>query len=177
MFPAPESDSNTALLQNLAIRIPCTESWDTMQGDERVRHCGLCKKNVYNLSAMPQAEAAAMLAQNVDGELCVRFYRREDGTVMTSDCSASPRVKLRQAMRTLPRVAAGVAGAAAMAAAVVHSIPKYLDGSRSELSAVHASITPDSLPMGNMTMGAPPAPPMPEQAARALHNGERETAK
>jgi len=99
--PAPDPDS--ALLESLTIPISCTESWDNMTGCERVRHCGLCRKDVYNLSAMPQAEAAALLARHVDENLCVRFYRRDDGTVVTGDCSASTPVKLRRVLGKVPR--------------------------------------------------------------------------
>jgi hypothetical protein len=75
-------------LHRVEIAIPCTASWDAMQGNDRVRHCGDCNKSVFNLSAMPEAEAAELVAGNSDGRLCVRFYRRQDGTVMTSDCGA-----------------------------------------------------------------------------------------
>lgn len=92
-------------LHSIKIATPCTASWDQMQGDSRVRHCGDCNKNVFNLSAMPEAEASALLAGNTKGELCVRFYRREDGTVMTSDCGSSARAAVRQAWRKLPGVA------------------------------------------------------------------------
>lgn len=164
----------TALLQHLDIPIPCTASWDGMQGNEQVRHCTLCRKNVYNLSAMPHADAALLLAGNVDGALCVRFYRRSDGTVMTSDCSVAPRVRLRRAMRALPRVAAGVAGAAAMVAAVAQVMPNRPDGAGVQPPAARASAKPDELPMGTVLMGAPPAMQMPEQKAPA-RRGKQET--
>jgi len=34
---------------------------------------------------MTAVEATALIAQH-EGKLCVRFYRREDGTIMTKDC-------------------------------------------------------------------------------------------
>ncbi|QNA98613.1 hypothetical protein [Massilia sp. Se16.2.3] len=142
-------DPNTPPLPHLEIPVPCTESWDAMEGDERVRHCGLCRKNVYNLSALPQAEAAALLAGDVDGQLCVRFYRRSDGSVMTSDCSTSPRVRLHRAMRTLPRTAAGAAGvaaAAAVAVAVAHVAPLPPGRARPHPSVVEVSLVPEMMP-------------------------------
>ena len=101
----------TSARHSIQIASPCTASWAAMQGDERVRHCGDCNKNVFNLSAMPEAEAAALMAGNADGELCVRFYQRADGTVMTSDCSTSARAYTRRTLRKLP----GMAGAAVLA--------------------------------------------------------------
>ena len=86
----------------------------------------MCRKDAYNLSAMPRPEAAALLAGNVDGNLCVRFYRRGDGTVVTSDCGTSTPVKVRRMLGKVPRAAtaaAGVAGAAAVAVAVAHALP------------------------------------------------------
>jgi hypothetical protein len=40
---------------------------------------------VYNLSAMSEAEAHKLIAQR-EGRVCVRFYQRRDGTVLTTDC-------------------------------------------------------------------------------------------
>ncbi len=72
-------------LDDIAIAEPCRASWDDMSGDERVRFCGDCKLNVYNFSAMSRSEAEEM-ARTTEGRLCVRFYRRADGTVLTRDC-------------------------------------------------------------------------------------------
>ena len=67
-----------------------------MSGDERVRFCGQCHHNVYNLSEMTAKEAEDLLSRH-EGKLCVRFYRREDGTVMTSDCPVGL-AKVRKAL-------------------------------------------------------------------------------
>jgi hypothetical protein len=121
--PGPVPEPGNALLRHLAIPISCTQSWDEMTGSERVRHCGMCRKDVYNLSAMTKAEAAALLAGNVDGNLCVRFYHRGDGTVVTGDCGVDTPVKVRHMLGKVPRAAtaaAGGAGAAPVAVAVAH---------------------------------------------------------
>jgi hypothetical protein len=78
--------SRKIALHRVDIPLPCTASWEKMTGNARVRHCGECNKNVYNLSAMREAEATALLESHGEGEVCVRFYRRQDGTVLTSDC-------------------------------------------------------------------------------------------
>jgi hypothetical protein len=70
---------------NLKIASPCTESWDRMRGDSGVRFCGRCSQNVYNLSAMSKSKAEELLGM-AEGRVCVRFYQRKDGTVMTRDC-------------------------------------------------------------------------------------------
>jgi hypothetical protein len=56
-----------------------------MYGDDRKRFCGDCKLNVYNLSGMTREEAESLII-NAEGHLCVRFYKRRDGTVLTQDC-------------------------------------------------------------------------------------------
>jgi hypothetical protein len=83
---------NLPLLDNIRIASPCSESWEGMEGDERVRFCGGCSKFVYNLSSMTEREAQDLIAGN-EGRLCVRLYRRKDGTVLTSDCEVGVRRK------------------------------------------------------------------------------------
>lgn len=72
-------------LENIRIASPCSQDWNAMIGTERKRYCGECKLNVYNLSGMTRTEAENLLA-GTEGRLCVRFYKRADGTVLTKDC-------------------------------------------------------------------------------------------
>lgn len=72
-------------LNNIKVASPCPANWDEMYGDNRKRFCGECKLNVYNLSGMNRDEAENLI-QNAEGRLCVRFYQRADGTVITEDC-------------------------------------------------------------------------------------------
>ncbi len=76
---------NLRLLDQIEIAKPCPANWDEMKGDDQVRHCSLCRLNVYNVAEM-SAEDALKLVQSAEGRLCVRLYRREDGTVITKDC-------------------------------------------------------------------------------------------
>ena len=95
------------VLENIRIATPCRADWDEMAGDERVRFCGKCEKNVYNLSAMTRADAEALVREK-EGRMCVRLFQREDGTVLTADCPVGVRrARLRQ------RVWASVSGAVA----------------------------------------------------------------
>lgn len=72
-------------LNNIKIASPCNADWNEMMGNERKRFCAECKLNVYNLSGMSQREAENLLL-NTEGRLCVRFYKRADGTILTKDC-------------------------------------------------------------------------------------------
>jgi hypothetical protein len=86
-------------LGHVKIAAPCTADWDQMFSfeNDRVRFCSQCNLNVYNLSAMTQSEAAA-LVYRTEGRLCVRFHRRVDGTVLTQDCPVGLRaIKQRTA--------------------------------------------------------------------------------
>ena len=72
-------------LNNISVASPCPADWDQMYGNERKRFCGDCKLNVYNLSGMTMAEAEALVT-NHEGRLCVRYYKRADGSIITADC-------------------------------------------------------------------------------------------
>ena len=72
-------------LNNLRVASPCSMDWDAMHGDERTRFCGDCKLNVYNLSGMTRYDAEHLLRMH-EGRLCVRYYQRADGTILTQDC-------------------------------------------------------------------------------------------
>jgi len=78
-----------------------------MHGDDRVRFCSLCQKNVYDLSALDRSAAQALVAEH-EGRLCVRFYQRADGTILTADCP----IGVRNFTRRLAFWAAGILAAA-----------------------------------------------------------------
>lgn len=68
----------------ITVKTPCHVDWTTMTGSDAVRHCGSCRKNVYNLSAMTEADAEALLSSAEDH--CIRYYHRPDGTIVSSSC-------------------------------------------------------------------------------------------
>ena len=99
------------LLDQVRVASPCKADWNEMLGDERVRFCLSCEKNVYNLSSMAKDDAEALLRERLGDDLCVRFYQRADGTILTQDCPEGVKKKRRK------KLALAVAGAGAMAAA------------------------------------------------------------
>ena len=99
----PVIQSGRDVIDRIEIPVPCTVSWDGMKGDHAVRHCGECKQNVYNLASFTRAEAVQLLTAH-SGRVCLRIYRRPDGTVLTSDC----RERLRAARKRGVFVFAGV---------------------------------------------------------------------
>ncbi|MDX2022875.1 MAG: hypothetical protein SF187_21760 [Deltaproteobacteria bacterium] len=58
-----------------------------MAGEGRVRFCGACKHNVYDVSHLAADEVAALVFAH-EGRLCVRMRARPDGTMVTKDCRA-----------------------------------------------------------------------------------------
>jgi len=87
-------------LDNVRVAAPCNVDWDNMYGNERVRFCDQCQLNVYNLSEMTKVEAERLIG-SAEGRLCVRFYRRRDGSILTQNCP----VGLRALKKRLSRVA------------------------------------------------------------------------
>jgi hypothetical protein len=77
------------VLESIGVASPCEVPWEQMSGTDQVRWCGQCRQKVYNLSAMSREEAVAFV-EGHQGKVCVRFFRRKDGTILTADC-ARPR--------------------------------------------------------------------------------------
>ena len=77
-------------LPMITIQTPCTVPWDTMRGDDRVRFCGQCERQVFDLGNLSSSEVMELLG-GTEEVPCVRFYRRPDGRVMTADCPLSIR--------------------------------------------------------------------------------------
>ncbi len=96
-------------LSNVSVAAPCPADWNAMIGGDRVRFCGQCQLNVYNLSAMSKDEAESLIART-EGRLCVRFYRRKDGSILTDNCPVGLRALKRRALRIKKAVASSVLG-------------------------------------------------------------------
>ncbi len=159
-------------LDGLRIASPCSASWDGMVGDERVRFCGQCQKNVYNVAGMTRDEAFALLRANAGGTVCMRLFRRADGTVMTSDC---PTGLKKKRVRRLAMVAGGLAAAATASAFVtlgagsrMGEIPvaggvRVPERPSHELGKMEMG---DVAPMGTVAVPDAPPPPPPTPSAK-----------
>lgn len=78
-------ESRSLRREDVRIASPCPASWDGMLGDDQVRYCHHCSQAVFNLSSMTGAEAKLLL-KTTQGRICVRYFVRNDGTIMTADC-------------------------------------------------------------------------------------------
>lgn len=94
-------------LDKIKVAAPCTAEWRWMYGNDRVRFCNQCKLNVYNLSAMTITEAEDLI-RSTEGSLCVRFYRRQDGTLLTRNCPKGLQAIKEKFSRTGGRIAAAL---------------------------------------------------------------------
>jgi len=119
--------SSLISLESVRVASPCRADWNKMEGDDRARFCQTCAKNVYNLSDMSHADAEALL-QEKEGNLCVRFYQRADGTIITDNCP----VGVKMMRRPLKWLVAGFAffiasGTALFGSAAKGSTPSTAD--------------------------------------------------
>lgn len=96
----------TSPLAHVRVAAPCPSDWDRMVGHDRARFCNQCSLHVYNLSGMTRREAETFVS-NAEGRVCVRYYRRRDGTILTKNCP----VGLRAIKQKVSRVAGSVLSA------------------------------------------------------------------
>jgi hypothetical protein len=161
MHPTTSSASSTRrnLLQQIEIAAPCNASWDDMDGNEQMRFCNQCSLHVYNLSAMTAAAAEELILSR-EGKLCVRLYRRADGTVLTEDCPKGLE-KLRRRMKIMAGAVAaallGVFGGEISQRNSTCAVPNTGGGFR---GAVRSVLTPVVNATPRPLMGDPAPPPM-----------------
>ncbi|MFO0557087.1 MAG: hypothetical protein U0269_03645 [Polyangiales bacterium] len=140
---APERGRRSLpLLQRIYVASPCNVPWESMSGDDRVRHCASCDKDVFDLSALTRDEAEALLIEK-KGKLCAQYYRREDGTILTADCEVG--VAKKKKARRRAAVIAG-AFAAAAAGAVAGAFAMREESVEQGCEAVAPSVKPTQLP-------------------------------
>ncbi|WP_437757232.1 hypothetical protein [Sorangium sp. So ce1389] len=148
------------LLDSLRVASPCTASWDEMAGDDRVRFCQHCEKNVYNLSEMPREEAER-LVRAAAGDLCVRLYQRADGTVLTADCPVGVN---RRRIRNMTAAAVG-GGLLAAGMALASSSSTVVMGG---LAPPPRAVAPDIGPRPAIGLMPPQSVPQPGAGDRTV---------
>jgi hypothetical protein len=125
----------------IGIATPCNADWDEMLGDDRTRRCGVCNRDVLDLSAYTLEEVDAFVL-SVNEPPCIRLYRRADGTIVTRDCPSSiPKPWVEQALTVaaLGGVTVLVAGAAAVALSPVRTMGRVTQ-SRSDALEVRSAV-------------------------------------
>ena len=87
-------------LDCVSVAAECPADWNQMMGSERVRFCDQCNCHVYNLSGMSKKTAEALLV-STEEHLCIRYYRRADGTILTQNCPVGLRAIKRKVRRAV----------------------------------------------------------------------------
>lgn len=101
-----------SILNSIEVKTPCSQNWESMYGNDVVRFCEHCVKNVHNLSAMTRKDAEKLVARSKGG-ICIQYVRHPDGKIQTmSD-------KLYQISGRASRLAAGIFGASLSLATAV----------------------------------------------------------
>lgn len=116
------------------INIPsaCSADWDSMTGNDRLRFCHDCHRNVYNLLEMTPKEIIRLVV-NSEGRLCARYYQNTNSNVQSTTPS------LHQIGRRASRIAAGAFSAVL---------------SLSANAAAHTSSTANQLTPGNFALAS-----------------------
>jgi ankyrin repeat protein len=66
--------SKRSLIDSIEVKKACSEDWDAMTGNERVRFCSHCALEVNNLSALTRKQAMRLVSQS-GGRICVRYVK------------------------------------------------------------------------------------------------------
>ena len=96
--------SKKRFIDSVRVAKPCTESWNEMNGTDKIRFCSHCAKDVKNLSAMTRKEAMRIVSES-NGGICIRYeHDRSSSRPIFAD-------RLFQITRRAPGLAAGVMSA------------------------------------------------------------------
>lgn len=148
------------VLDNIRVASPCDVPWSSMTGDERVRHCKSCDKQVFNLSELSREQAEALVIEKA-GKLCVRYFRRNDGTILLGDDCKVGRRRKRTRIALIAGATAAALGSAAVAYQITHPGPDGVDASweQGEVAVREGDWT-----MGRIAVEPMPLPPLDDGA-------------
>ncbi len=167
-------------LDSIKVASPCSADWYSMVGNNRQRHCGDCKLDVYNLSGMTKSEAENLI-MNAEGRVCARFFRRADGTVITKDCPVGWQA-VKQRMSKFWTAAASIVITAASGIGITAFMTEKTDPSIMGAIAVENTNPPQTDPavMGEMEIeytNPPQNYPQPEMGDIAMPLDEHPEVK
>lgn len=167
------SETSPNPLDNLHIASPCHASWDAMTGDDQARFCKTCNKNVFNLTVMTRAEAENLIRVK-EGNLCVRYSQREDGTILTQDCPVGFERARQQALRPFRFAKAGIAAVIAAISSLLGLAPRAVAQPPLNTTAHARQIMGDMAMPVQQKVKAPSATTMTGRPAPAAKMGEAE---
>lgn len=66
--------SKNSLIDSIDVQTPCSEDWDKMRGNDKMRFCGHCVTEVNNISEMTRKQAMRLVRAS-GGRICVRYVK------------------------------------------------------------------------------------------------------
>ena len=96
-----------ALMRRLPLANHCEVPWDEMKGTDKVRLCASCASNVYDLSAMREIEARALILLFANDRLCIT-YRTDGNDEIVFAAEARQASVLRRLSTVQAQIGAGV---------------------------------------------------------------------
>jgi hypothetical protein len=155
----PVISNDRDVLDRIEIPLPCHVPWADMTGDDRIRFCGDCHQNVYNVAMFTRAEATRLLNDS-SGRVCLRIFRRPDGTVITDDCRARLRAARKRGLLIFAGTLVIVFWAQICAQFVgLMGLRRVVDGVRTQGEA-------PTMPMAGAVAPMPPPPPPPVEMGK-----------
>jgi len=135
--------SKITFLDSINVKLPCSESWNEMQGSEQIRFCSHCAEDVHNLSEMTRKQARKIVAAS-NGSICVRYVRRPDGRIQT----------IKNTLHQITRqtgIAAGVLGASLSVSTLAYAQGEVRVNANENTVAAQVENEKSDLPIGTLT--------------------------
>jgi len=66
--------SKRSLIDSIEVKNACSENWNEMTGNEKVRFCGHCSHSVNNISELTRKQAMRLVRES-NGRICVRYVK------------------------------------------------------------------------------------------------------
>jgi len=102
-------------IDSIRVADPCHESWDEMTGNDRVRFCSHCAKDVNNISEMTRRDAKRLVRRS-GGSLCIRYAEHPE---TKAPLFAKQLTQITR--RRVPLMAAGVMSASLSLASLTYA--------------------------------------------------------
>lgn len=128
--------SKKSIIDSVKVGKPCSEEWEKMRGDDRIRFCSHCAKDVRNLSALTRKEAARMV-QAFGPNICIRYVR---DPITERPVFAG---QLHQITRRSPAFTAGIVSASLALSAAAYGQAQPQANERGTVITVNQRVTGD----------------------------------
>lgn len=120
----------------------CPIPWASMRGDERERYCSKCARSVVNVSLLTHDQREALLANPPPGGLCVSYYQRLSGEMVSAENPLTPAESGRVVQWGVAALSLGAVALAANITPNTHeSLTRAKDTTATTITAVCHEVT------------------------------------